>query len=70
MAWTERRKECPIRHENGNCLCVGGFCTAVSNEICEAVRMAYSSGYFDGRLDGYSEAFLAGTHHDTDLKQV
>lgn len=39
------RKDCPMRHENGNCLPAGGFCTAVSNPICEALHNAYLSGY-------------------------
>ena len=38
------RNECPMRHENGNCLCMGGFCTAVSDEVCIAMRSAYLSG--------------------------
>lgn len=44
----DRKEPCPIRHENGNCTCVGGFCTAVSDPICEAVRNAYDSGYRAG----------------------
>lgn len=32
------RTNCPHRHENGNCLRVGGFCTAVSDEHCEQVK--------------------------------
>ena len=32
------RTNCPYRHENGNCLPVGGFCTAVSDEHCEQVK--------------------------------
>lgn len=43
----EIRKECPMRHENGNCLPAGGFCTAVNELICIALKNAYSSGYFD-----------------------
>jgi hypothetical protein len=27
------RANCPMRHENGNCLPAGGFCTAVNDEI-------------------------------------
>ena len=29
-----KRKSCEYRHENGNCLKVGGFCTSVDNEHC------------------------------------
>ena len=29
------RKNCKYRHDNGNCLKVGGFCLAVSDEHCE-----------------------------------
>lgn len=38
------RKECPMRHENGNCLPCGGFCTAVIDPICEAMHNAYYMG--------------------------
>lgn len=41
---TNKPKDCPIRHENGNCLVVGGFCTAVNVYMCEVVRNAYDSG--------------------------
>ena len=42
------RKDCPMRHENGNCLVVGGFCTSVKDLICEIVQHAYTNGYHDG----------------------
>lgn len=41
---TDKRKDCQIRHENGNCLVVGGFCAAVNVYMCEVVRNAYDSG--------------------------
>lgn len=44
------RLHCPIRHEIGNCVCVGGFCTAVPDPVCEAVRNAYDSGWTDCAL--------------------
>ena len=43
---TERRN-CPMRHENGNCLPHGGFCTAVTEEICKALHNAYEHGLQD-----------------------
>lgn len=36
-------KNCHMRHENGNCLPAGGFCTANKN-ICEALHNAYELG--------------------------
>lgn len=42
----ENRKDCPMRHENGNCSPVGGFCTAVNDIICDALHSAYRCGYF------------------------
>ena len=39
------RKGCPMRHENGNCTVIGGFCTAVNDSICEGLHSAYDSGY-------------------------
>ena len=39
------RKCCTMRHENGNCTVIGGFCTAVNDSICEGLHSAYDSGY-------------------------
>lgn len=37
-------ENCPMRHkENGNCIPVGGFCTANKN-ICYALHNAYKMG--------------------------
>ena len=30
---TDKRKDCPMRHENGNCTVAGGFCTAVNDPM-------------------------------------
>lgn len=38
------RTNCPMRHENGNCLPQGEFCTAVSDSICEGLHRAYTRG--------------------------
>ena len=42
------RTKCPMRHpDNGNCQPTGGFCTAVNDQICEALHSAYDLGGFD-----------------------
>ena len=41
---SQLRKDCPMRHENGNCLPSGGFCTAVNAPICAAIHNAYYMG--------------------------
>lgn len=41
---SELRKNCPMRHNNGNCMPAGGFCTAVNKPICEALHNAYDTG--------------------------
>lgn len=51
-------KICPMRHENGNCLPAGGFCTAVNDPICEALHSAYDTG------------FRAGVMHVEDVKKT
>lgn len=38
------RVNCPMRHENGNCLPHGGFCLAVNDETCEALHNAFQNG--------------------------
>ena len=35
----QTRENCEYRHENGNCLKVGGFCTAVNDKHCEKCAM-------------------------------
>lgn len=37
-------KPCPMRHENGNCLPCGGFCTSVNKPICKSLQNAYDMG--------------------------
>ena len=57
------RKDCEYRHENGNCLKVGGFCTSVDDKHCEKIKQGgvsddvcewekYPFDWFTG-CDGY-----------------
>ena len=46
----ELREDCPMRHENGNCTAIGGFCTAVNDPICEGLHNAYKHGKCDGMM--------------------
>lgn len=48
--------DCSMRTGWGNCDPAGGFCTAVSKEICEALHNAYFRGYYDGVGDGWKKA--------------
>ena len=36
----EERKDCPCRHENGNCLAIGSFCLAVPDTVCHETNMS------------------------------
>lgn len=38
------RQSCPLRHANGNCLPIGGFCTSINDQICGGLRQAYDLG--------------------------
>ena len=65
MYYTCNRENCEMRHENGNCLPVGGFCTAVNNEICSAIHQAFEKGYRAGYLacqadDLYESSTIGG----------
>lgn len=42
-------RECPMRHENGNCLTFGWACTSMGISMCAALRAAYTQGESDGR---------------------
>lgn len=52
---TDLRKGCPMRHENGNCTVIGGFCTAVNDPICEGLHNAYDSGYRTAAIHAQQE---------------
>jgi hypothetical protein len=43
----DMRIDCPMRHENGNCMPTGGFCMAVNDSICLALHNAYECGRHD-----------------------
>lgn len=64
------RKNCPLRHENGNCLPCGGFCTAVNDAICEVIHQAYDHGFNDGyrraRIDASwdTPSLVIGDRHE------
>ena len=63
-----------MRHkENGNCLPMGGFCTANGDEICKALRSAYRSGRVDFQRelrgewiedDGFQICSHCGSEHE------
>ena len=38
------RTNCAYRHENGNCLPVGGFCTSVPKQYCKNVKKLFDKG--------------------------
>lgn len=48
MSNPQRWPDCSQRTDLGNCSSIGGFCTSVSYEICEALHSAYFAGYYEG----------------------
>ena len=43
-----------MRHQNGNCLVIGGFCTSVNDEYCNGLREAYECGALrETRMSGW-----------------
>ncbi len=49
------RNGCPMRHENGNCTVIGGFCIAVNDPICVGLHNAYDSGYRTAAIHAQQE---------------
>ena len=61
-------KNCPMRHPNGICLPVGGFCPdAVSGPICEVVQRAYEMGIDAGLIQAQKRTSAENepTQHST-----
>ena len=58
----DKVKSCNMRHENGNCLPAGGFCTANKN-ICVALQNAYRAGYMAALGDAEKTETLETTLH-------
>ncbi len=51
------RIDCPMRNrENGNCLPMGGFCTASNEKLCKAMHSAYDMGVRAGIKEGHEIA--------------
>lgn len=68
---TELRKNCPMRHENGNCTPCGGFCTAVNDQICEGLHNAYDTGVYVGALRAQKDINeMGGIAHLKELVQA
>lgn len=53
-------ENCPMRHENGNCIPAGGFCTANKN-ICEALLNAYRMGNAQLFYEGTTSDLISRT---------
>lgn len=50
MSNISRHPVCKHRSEIGNCLTVGGFCTAVPTSVCEAERSKSMSDSQEGHI--------------------
>lgn len=65
----ERRINCPMRHpDNGNCLVAGGFCTAVSDPICEALHNAYDCGLRS--VSEHTPLIISASPSDTEIEEM
>ena len=64
------RKGCPMRHENGNCTVIGGFCTAVNDPICEGLHNAYDNGYRDAAIRAMSDEELCNWLFQRDCTNI
>ena len=65
----KERQNCEYRHENGNCLKVGGFCTAVDDKHC--VKNERHTGkcktckhYLQGERDGSCDSYVCQHYSD------
>lgn len=61
MSNLQRHKDCPMRSKIGNCLAMGGFCTSVSEEICEALQNAYTKGRHSIKVSEDDDTSLCAT---------
>ena len=62
-------ENCPMRHENGNCIPAGGFCTANKN-ICEALLNAYRMGKAQLSQEGTTFDLISRTETVKQLQGV
>ena len=59
----KRPADCRMRSANGNCRPMGGFCTSVSEEICEALQNAYDTGRNDIIIEILQKGNCLGCQH-------
>ena len=58
----KRHQHCPMRTNVGNCIIIGGFCTSIREDICDALHKSFKMGtrsrakegedYINGYKDG------------------
>lgn len=46
------RKNCKYRHDNGNCLKIGGFCLEVDDEHCMKIRECIENCESEAKVGG------------------
>ena len=40
----KRHQHCPMRTHVGNCIIIGGFCTSIQEDICDALHKSFQMG--------------------------
>lgn len=68
-ALTNTRKACEYRHDNGNCLKVGGFCTSVNDKYCSKTLNLNNSQDLDVQIAIEEEAICIAKEecHENDV---
>lgn len=67
---SDDRKNCPNRHENGNCLSVGGFCLAVDDKHCQLKKEPCGKDINVPATDAISRQAAVSVANDFDATMV
>lgn len=47
----KRHQHCPMRTHVGNCIIIGGFCTSIREDICDALHKSFQMGTRNRAVD-------------------
>lgn len=58
----KRHQHCPMRTHVGNCIIIGGFCTSIREDICDALHKSFQMGTRSRAVDKANDDAISREH--------
>lgn len=66
----KRHQHCPMRTHVGNCLIIGGFCTSIREDICDALHKSFQMGARSRAVDKASNDAISREYLEKEYWQT